>query len=253
MKYLKVKITPFSALLMMLLISGNIFSQGTPKTPHHYYTFVSGGLGLNSIRGNNNYLSDLKPRLSYYLTVKEEWQYNERINFLLGLDFISSGCSFNSYYFKDSVGYLITDSVRIYDKNFNHGYKLRFNQFNVPILLRVNFFDKKKDRHCFYADIGPSIQFLIPSRIEIKNRAGKIVESGSAWTVFDNTSVGVFSNMMINTNFGIQFYRGSDPKGFDLELNLRYSPNRTKLKEDYAAKNLYFSQLMIGISAGVRF
>ena len=232
---------------LSLVTTCQVMAQSAPKPAHHYFTFVSGGVGTSVIQGNNNHLSDINSALTYYCSAKEEWQYNEKINFLLGFDFISSGCRFNSYYFT------VPDSMRIYDKNFDHEYKVRFNQFNVPILLRVNYFDKKKDKHCFYTDIGPALQFLIPARLEIKDNTGKIIKSGSGWTTFDNVAAGVFSNMMINASAGVQFYKGTDPKGLDIELNLRFSPNKLKLKEDFVANDLYFSQLMIGLSAGVRF
>ncbi|MFN5182634.1 MAG: hypothetical protein ACK5D5_06385 [Bacteroidota bacterium] len=230
----------------LFFISSKIFAQGVQKPAHHYYTFISVGTGYSFINGNNDHLSDLKPLVGYYITAKEEWQYTEKINFLLGLDFVSSACKFNSYYFTNP------DSA-IYDKNFSNGYKLRFNQFNVPILIRINYFDKKKDKHCFYTDIGPALQFLMPARLEVKGADGKTITSGAGYTVFDNISAGVFSNLMINGSAGVQFYKGTSHWGWDVEMNFRFSPNALKLKENFAAKDLYFRQFMIGISTGIRF
>jgi lipoprotein signal peptidase len=234
-------------IIIIVVFTNNIFAQDAPKTPHHYFTFVSAGVGYSVFQGNNKYVSNLKPLVSYYLTAKEEWQYSEKINFLLGMDFISSGATFNSYYFT------VPDSSRIYDNNLNYSYKTRFNQFNVPILVRINYFDKKKDRHCYYTDFGASLQFLIPGRIQVKDEVGNIIKNGVGYTRFEKADAGVFSNLMLNANAGVQFYRGADPKGLDFEINFRYSPNSFRLNEDFSAKDMYFRQLMIGLSAGVRF
>jgi hypothetical protein len=234
----------FLSLTTLMIFKG--YSQDPPKPAHHYYTFMSVGAGISSIKADGKNLSGLEQSLAYYFSAKEEWQYSERINFLLGLDLMSSGCTFNSYFFT------VPDSVRIYNGDLDNSYSVRFNQFNVPVLLRINYFDKKKDRHCFYTDIGPSFQFMIPGRVEV-SKNNNPVKNEQVVPSFVNADAGVFSSIMINASAGIQFYKGSSNFGWDIEFNARYSPNPMKLKVDYVAKDLEFNQFILGISGGIRF
>jgi hypothetical protein len=210
-----------------------------------YLTHISLNGFYSYYKVNTKHLTAHKPSLAFSVAAKEEWRFSTIMSVTGGLEFFSHGVGSQSYYFTPG-------ETNLYNKEFDHTYKLRVYELNVPFLLRGNFTELHRERPTAYFELGPAIRWMLNSNLKVRDAAGNIVSDGKTKTEFEFPLLTRSMNMFLQFSTGYHFYNQDKLTGFFIELNMRFAPIRFLVSESFTANSLYFHNFHAGLGVGVR-
>ena len=143
----------------------SLFSQ---KNTERLYLHLNAHTFYGYYSGNLHHSSRLNFLPAFSVAVIPEFRITRKFSLVSGAEWFSHGTKFSSYYFKSGA-------PAIYDKNFDFGYSLRWNEMVFPILFRSFFEGKMRDRYKYFFDAGPAMRFVLPAACIVTDVSGKTI------------------------------------------------------------------------------
>lgn len=228
------------------MLSRASFSQAYKD--HFFQTTFSMGPVFSLYKGNSNHMSSPKPKAAFNANVKFYLRFNRTTFLFAGVNYLTHGNSFNSYYFPDST-------LRLYDKEFLYNYSSRYQDISFPLGIHLKFAENKERHYCFYGELGWARKRRFSSQMDvIFNKYGNSVYYDVAGDKFNsrfrNKKVG--TNLLITLGFDKNFH--DKHSGYFIELNLAYGLNKfTYAYNKNFPGSLYQNEKFIALNAGIRF
>jgi hypothetical protein len=206
------------------------------------------GPGLAKYKSNNNHSDNLKSKPTFNTGFKCLFTINKSTYFFSGIQLLTHGNSFKSYFFADS-------SIRIYDKQYAYEYNSRFNDIVFQNGLRYKFTENPQTKKYIYGELGCGIKKRMSGLLDVSS-----VSFGNS--VYYDTPEGRFDNRILPKEyaFSLLFATGFDKHfrekktAYFFELNFQYGLNRFYyLSSPSFPEDLYLQESFLFINTGIRF
>lgn len=237
-----------ACLLTMFLL---IQEKGLSQSPNNHFGSrirlnLGPALGFYDI--NENHSSDPRQTFAFLLGVNKEFALSRDYTtfFLVGVDYLYHGLSFKSYYFTP-------DSLQIYDKNFDHDYRLNIQELQVPLKFKYLFRPEHNSLFSPYLAVAYHLRYMLPARLRV-TYFGNTREDESVELRFNTPLLLEQMNAALSLSAGWQKNSLASSKGsFFTELNLRYNFSPYSFEAPYAASSLYINSVQLLLLLGIRF
>ncbi len=243
----RISIKPKSLIvLLLLLLSRASFSQAYKD--HFFQTTFSMGPVFSLYKGNSNHMSSPKPKAAFNANAKFYFRFNKVAFLFVGVNYLTHGNSFNSYYFPDST-------LRLYDKEFLYNYSSRYQDVSFPLGIHIKFAENKERHYCIYGELGWAMKRRFASTMDVvSNKYGNSVYYDVAGNTFNSRFKSKKTGSSLLMTFGFDKNFHDKHSGFFIEVNLAYGIN----KFNYAYNknfpgSLYQNEKFIALNAGIRF
>ncbi len=195
---------------------------------------------------NKNHTSGAKQKLSFNVSLKEEIRLdkNNRCFFMVGVDYMYHGLSFNSYYFYD-------DSIRFYNKTMNAKYNLTIHELDFPLQLKYSL--KKENNSIFssYLFAGYCYRWLLDNKLKVSYNGEDMIEKRGGLT-FKLPAFSSMNSSFFSAGIGIQKNTPLKQNAVFAELQIRYATSPMYLQENFAPSSLYISSHFIYLTVGFK-
>jgi hypothetical protein len=166
--------------------------------------------------------------------------------FLAGIDYFFHGLNFQSYYFKK-------DSLKLYDKNFDHTYSVFIHELNLPLQFKYLFRSENNSLFSPYAAVSYHLRYLLPGKLKITQN-GNTIREDDPDLKFKNPLILKELNAFVSLSVGWQKNSLAASKGsFFAEINYRYAFSPVYFEKDYSATSLFFNSTHASLLLGLKF
>lgn len=201
---------------------------------------------LGLYKPNKNHTSGTKQKLSYAVSLKEEIRLdkNNRCFFMVGVDYMYHGLSFNSYYFHD-------DSIHFYNKSMNAKYNLTIHELDFPLQFKYSL--KKENNSIFssYLFAGYCYRWLLDNKLKVDYN-GEDVADKRANLTFKLPAFSSMNSSFLSAGIGIQKNTPLRQNAVFAELQIRYATSPMYLQENFTPSSLYINSHFIYLTVGVK-
>ncbi len=188
------------------------------------------------------------PLAGYGISIRTELPISKGIKLVTGLELISQGLKFDSYYF--SNGYSV-----LFDKNFNYNHLIRTYEVDLPLLMRVNLTPREESAyHSFYFSAGWEIKYNLLAHSTISNSSdGSLIYDGDIDLPYENHFLGknVGNYLVAGLGYVHTFLPLKDAVFFD--FTYRYCLSRNLYTGNQNSNYLFFRNTSLSMGVGVRF
>ena len=192
--------------------------------------------------------SNTSPLAGYGISFRTEISISKGIKLVPGLELISQGLSFDSYYF--SNGYSV-----LFDKNFTYNHSIRTYEIGIPILFRVNLTPREDAAyHSFYFTAGWEIKYNLLAHSTITNASdGSLIYDGDIDLPYENHFMGkdVGNYIVAGLGYVHTFLPLKNAVFFD--FTYRYGVSRNLYTGNQNSNYILFRNTSLSIAVGVRF
>lgn len=237
-----------TALLVLLLLAVNLQAQKfRHKASGNGWRFNFGS-GLNFYNINEKHGALPKQRPNFTMGIRRELRatrdYKSFIQ--IGLDYVTHGLSYQSYYFKP-------DSVKLYDGKFRYDYNVTINEIHIPVEFK--YLLRRVDNSLFspYLLIGYHFRYLLPGKVVV-NRSGTRYMDDHPEFKFRTHLLGEKVNASLCLAAGWQKNRLGTSKGsFFGEVNFQYGFSDYYFTSAYSANAMYINCIQATLLFGAKF
>lgn len=182
---------------------------------------------------------------------KMEFFPTSNIHLQCGIEIISQGCRFNTYYF--APGYSQT-----YDRSFGYTHTLRSLELYIPLIVRIGLSGPENNaQNIFYLLGGYSPKFFLNTKSSVKNTAtGKDIWGGATELEYEHQFLGDQTGNVMLAGFGFDHRLGIKEKFISFEIIYRYNLSRFIYHGRIGIENsneLFLKNSCINIQLGYRF
>ncbi len=236
-------------LILFIFISLNSFSLRFPPaggSSKGYRIIFGPSLGFYTI--NTNHARFSSPKMSALIGFRKEIRLDRQFRtfFLVGADYFFHGLNFKSYYFKQ-------DSLKLYDKSFDHNYSLFIQEVHIPLQIKYSFNNQNNSLFSPYAMIGYHVRMLLPAEVTVSQNGNTEIKKWEDLS-FKNSLFGDKVNSFLSASVGWQKNTVNHSKvGFFVEVNYRYGFSQYYISTNYTASSLYINGSHLGFFLGLNF
>ena len=188
------------------------------------------------------------PLAGYGFGLKAEIPISKGIKFVPGLELLSQGLSFDSYFF--SPGYSV-----LFDKNFIYNHNIRYYELGLPLLIRVNLTPREDvSYHSFYFSAGMELKYNLSAHSTITNSLdGSLLYDGEISLPYENHIFGkdIGSYIVAGIGYVRNFLPAKNSVFFD--FSYRYGVSRYVYTGNQDSNYLLFRNTNLSIGIGLRF
>ncbi len=235
--------------LVILTLSTTIFAQQEVsnykaiKIRHR----ISAGPVLSFYKNNTLHTVNTKAKIGFNAAYKCEIVLSRKINFLVGLEYMSQGLKFNGYYSAPYHTYL-------FDQTFSYSHEIRFQEGQLPLAFKISFNSEKDNRFSSYFFIGPGFRYLLKSTAFIaSDSTGLTLLDGTTDLTFENHIVDKHFNAFLHAGIGIQKNFHDTGKAIFLEFTYKYNISRLHYVGNKNTNDLDIKNNSLSICFGLRF
>ncbi len=169
----------------------------------------------------SQYVSGLSASAGYTFGLIEEIPIQSRSYIDAGVEILSEGVSFNSYFFEPGYSFL-------YDGNLNYAHNISMNEIQVPILYKFPLGPTDRKNRCIYMTAGWKWRYISYTYTAITdNSSGNLVWSGERDITSLYKIVGDYGSSVFEISIGYQRNTKKKRKRgwyMNLEYNYGLSP-----------------------------
>ena len=122
-------------------------------------------------------------QVGFCASYKAEFVLKGKTNFIIGMDYMNEGLTFQGYYSKPGYTYL-------FDNTFAYTHDIRFQEIQIPLGLKKSFTIEKDKYYSAYALLGVGGRYLFSSYYVISNDStGDVVYDGKGNMEFEYQTV----------------------------------------------------------------
>ncbi|CAN5431212.1 hypothetical protein BH09BAC5_BH09BAC5_10660 [soil metagenome] len=242
--------------LLLLLILCSITARAIPPLPPDFrikkYGFSFAGSGVISFfKVDTRHSEAAKMRPGMGGIFRLEFYPAPNIHLQFGLEMLSQGCRFNTYYF--APGY-----STLYDRSFGYTHTLRTLELYLPVIVRIGLKPMENDaRTIFYFLAGYSPKLFLSSNTSItQNETGKSIWDGSTELDYEYQFLGAQTGNVMIGGIGLDKRIRFEEKFISYELIFRYNLSRFNYHGRIGIDNtndLLMKNCCINFQVGYRF
>jgi hypothetical protein len=234
--------------VVFLLLFGKVQSGNEPN--NHFGSRIRFHLGpaIGFYTINTHHASDAQQKFSALIGINKEFRmsHDYKSFILIGIDYFFHGLGFKSYYFPP-------DSLKLYDKNFNHDYYLQIQELQLPVQFKYLFRPEHNSLFSPYLCVGYHLRYLLTGKVQV-SYYGTELKNEAAEIKFKNPLLTDALNAGVSLSLGWQKNSLASSKGsFFAELSYRYNFSPYYFEKDYAASSLYTNSTHLILQLGIRF
>ncbi len=210
--------------IFMLFVSSVNAQKDNPSGKHKIQIrhLVSFAPIVSLYKNDPNLTSDTKQSVGFCASYKSEFVTGKKMNYIAGLDYVDQQLSFKGYFAAPMHTYL-------YDKTFAYQHNINIQELQVPLGIRVSFFNKPLNNYVPYFTGGIKFRYLLKSSAIIKDDSTKTtVYKGSSPSsiTFESNIPSPTINTCLMAGLGIQHnYKDIDGAIF-FEITFNYGVSR---------------------------
>ena len=197
---------------------------------------------------NLNHAKNAVQRMSGVFSFKKERRLGNdyKTFFLYGIDYLFHGINFQSYYF-------LSDSLKLYDKNFAYKYSLFMHEIDIPLQVKYSFNRENNRLFSGYTVIGYHLRYLLPSNLKVTQN-GNLIKTDGLDLKFKTPFLDEKINSFLCLGLGWQKNNtASSRSGFFMELNYRYGFSQYYFESSYSATSLFMNGSHLSLQLGIKF
>jgi hypothetical protein len=170
------------------------------------------------------------------------------VRFCAGIEIMSEGLSFDSYYF--SQGYSV-----LFDGNMAYNHSIRITSVCIPLLIRYSFTKKEESRkNYFYGAAGWEIKYIVQSHTTITaNADGSLIYDGAIDLPFEHQFLGPFEGNDILASLGLNHNILPGKHAVVFDLSYRFGLSRNVYSGYENSNNVLFRGSNFSFGIGLRF
>ena len=242
-------------LLFSFLLSAKSLAQYTEGQRKSGLKYQFGVFGVLSFYQNDSRITgNTKATKGLGAHFKVEIPISKGIRFVPGIEIMTQGLDFDSYYFMP--GYSIT-----FDKQFDYHHTIRTTELNLPLLLKVALTKKKIDdiANFVYMDAGWEIKYNLVSHATIsQNSDGGLLFDGPVSLPYESEFLGSGVGNYIVAGIGLNHNFLPKKSSFVFDLTYRYGIARTWYTGNNYATNansnsVYYRNTNLSVGLGLHF
>lgn len=224
---------------------GGRHAKGPRKNPR-IQTKLSFSPVLGLYKANKNHAGKARQKMAFCFSVKEEIRIDKKSRSFIGVgvDYMSHGVRFDSYYFPK-------DSLKLYNGNMNAEYNLNIQELNFPVYLKRSFQQENNSLLSGYVFAGYSYRVLIKSLMTV-SYYGDEVQYDNGNLQFKIPALSKTGNSFLHAGVGFQKNNPNKHKAVYGELQFKYGLSPLYINQPYGPSSLYISGHFILLTVGVK-
>jgi hypothetical protein len=237
-------------LCLLLLQSRKAEAQFDKPSPLRLIKFqISAMAVISSYYNDNRITANTHSGQGLGASVKAEIPLVKGIKFLPGIEILTQGLSFDSYYF--ATGY-----SQIYDGNYNYNHSIRTTEIGLPLLFKVNMKLKEEVmKNNFYFTVGWEPKYNLNAHTTItKNDDGSLLYDKKIDLPYENYFFGTadIGNYVVG---GLGYNHNFLPHKYSIvfDLTYRYGLSRYVYSGNNGTNDVLFKNTNFSFSIGLRF
>jgi hypothetical protein len=239
----------FSIILLVNLIQASCCFGQLNQTAKQKPKFQLMAFGVISRYQNDSRISaNTHSLMGYGFSIRTELPLSKGVKFVPGIEVLSNGLSFDSYYFAPG------NSV-LFDKNFIYNHTIRCYELGIPLLIRFNLTPREDvSYHSFYFDAGWEIKYNLSVHSTILNsQDGSLVYDGDISLPYENHFLGkdIGNYVVAGLGYVRNFLPAKNSVFFD--LSYRYGLSRNMYTGNMNSNYLFFRNTSVSVGIGIRF
>jgi len=202
---------------------------------------------LGFYKANKHHAGKATQKMAFCISLKEEIRIDKKSKsfIAIGLDYMSHGVKFGSYYFPQ-------DSLKLYNGNLNATYNLTVQELNIPILLKRSFQRENNALLSGYVFAGYSYRVLLKSKLTVSYYGDEVAyDDGNLQ--FKIPALSKTGSSFLLAGAGFQKNNPNKHKSVYAELQLKYGLSPLYINQPYGPTSLYISSHFLLLTVGVKF
>lgn len=234
-------------LLAALVVTGTVFSQGSyyqlPSLKHR----ISAGPMLSFFGKDPHALTKTTPLFGFTAAYAGEIDIIDNVNLLVGLTYTNQALQFNAYYVAPGHTYL-------FDNSFAYVHRLRFQNIQLPISLKLNFNTEADNSYTPYLMLGFGFSYLYSAKTAVSSDStGNAIYNGKTDLSFENSVFNKKFNSFFQGGFGIQKNMRKKEQAIFLDIVYKYDITRLYYTGHENSNNIHFRNSSVSIVVGLKF
>ena len=218
-KELKDKV--FRLLLIFILLPAFSFSNdGVPFRKGKVKHRLSIGVIKSFYQNHPEHTINTKGKLGFSASYQSEIAMGGKSNFLIGLEYQSTGLLFNGYYKKPGYTYL-------FDRSYSYLHEIRFQEVQLPISIKITLNSEKEHSYSPYFIGGVGARYIFSSySIISSDSTGRTVYDAKDNIDFENQRLLKGLNAYFHAGLGLQYNVKNSTRAVYFELKYKYGISR---------------------------
>ena len=237
----------FISFLLILIQAQTGFAQ-LNQTARQKPKFMIMFSGIISLYHNDPRITaNTSPLPGYSLSVRSEFPIAKDLKLVTGLEIISQGLTFDSYYFAPG-------SSVLFDKNYIYNHNIRCNEIAIPLLIRMNLTPREEAAfHTFYVSLGWELKYNLSARSTIINsNDGSLLYDGPVSLSYENHFLNQDIGNYIVASLGYNRNLFPSKKSVFFDITYRYGLSRNLYTGNGNSNHLFFRNTNLNIGIGIR-
>jgi hypothetical protein len=237
---------------IILLIAAIVYAGTSVGQGIYYQTFslkhrISAGPMLSFFGKDPHAFTKVNPLFGFTVNYNSEIGIVDNLNLLVGLTYTNQALQFNGYYVAPGYTY-------IFDNSFAYTHRLRFQNIQLPISLKLNL--NTDDDHAYtpYFMLGFGFSYVYSSTASItSDSTGNNVYNGKTDLAFENFVFNKKFNSFFQGGFGIQKNMRKKERALFLDLVYKYDISRLYYEGHQHSNAVRFRNSSISVVVGLKF
>ena len=213
--------------------------------------YVKTRIGFSPVLGlykaNKNHSSSTRPKMAFNISLKEEIRLdrNNQNFFLIGVEYMMYGVSFNSYYF-------YSDSLRLYTPDrLRYKYNLIIHELDFPIQLKYSFQKETNTIFSSYIFAGYCYRWIIAGNLKVEENGNELVNRYEPYK-FKSPAFNPVNSSFINVGAGFQKNTHLMHNAVYAELQFRYGLSPFYFSESFAPTSMFINNQFFFLTIGLK-
>jgi len=207
---------------------------------------ISAGVVITKFKNDPHFSINTKAKAGANIAYKAEYPVSRKTNLMVGLEYMSQGLSFNGYYEDTAHTYL-------FDETFSYKHELRYNEFQLPIGLKLALNSEKEYPYSGYLFGGIGFRYIFGSYVVISSDSTNTTPyDGKGNIGFEHELVTKGFNAFYQGGIGIQKNFRATGKSVFLELTYKRGFSRIHYSGYRNSNNINFRDNNLAITVGLR-
>ncbi|MGL4598142.1 MAG: outer membrane beta-barrel protein [Bacteroidia bacterium] len=228
-------------------VSMRVADGGEPGKKNYGFTFsASSVISFNKV--DLRHSLPARPRFGMGGSMRFSIYLSESFHLQTGLEVLSQGCSFETYYFAEGYSTL-------FDRSFGYVHRLRTYELYVPVLFRLGLAGTTSNAPMgLYVIGGWSPKLILAASTDIRNAGnGQGVWGGTTELEYENYFWGKQTGNVLMGGIGVEDRMGLKEKFVTYEINYRYNLSRIRYQGKFNTNDLMIKNSCVSLSVGMRF
>lgn len=241
--------------VFFLLILNSCLGYATGKQPlrpdftrsNYAFSFAAGGVA-SFFRLDTRISEQASPLTGGSAMLRMHFFPSSSVHIHAGIEFMSQGAKFNTYYF--APGY-----STLFDSSYIYTHKLRTVEMYIPLMIRIGVKNNEENAPAlFYFLAGWSPKLLFGGSSSVTERgSGKSVWKGATNIEFENWFIGPQTGNVLLAGIGLDKRIKYSENFISLELIYRYNLSRIRYVGNVDTNNLLIKNSCLTVQIGYRF